>query len=122
MIKLTYCVRRLPHLTREQFLDYWLNRHGPLVKSHAQVLNIRRYVQVHATGHPANEAMRASRSAPEPFDGIAELWFDSVATMTAPSATPEGRSALRALREDEARFIDQARSPLWFGEEHTVVG
>lgn len=122
MIKLTYCVRRHPHLTREQFQDYWLNRHGPLVKHHAQVLNIRRYTQFHTSGHPANEAIRKSRGAPEPFDGIAELWFDSVEAMTAPSATPEGKAALRALREDEARFIDQAHSPVWIGEEHTIVG
>jgi hypothetical protein len=78
-------------------------------------------VQVHAAEHPLNDAMRQSRGATEPFDGIAELWFDSVEAMTAPGGTPAGKAAMRALREDEARFIDQAQSPLWFGEEHTIV-
>ena len=122
MIKMTYCLRRLPHLSRKQFQDYWLSSHGALVRSHAQALNIRRYVQVHTAEHPVNDAMQKSRGATEPFDGIAEIWFDSVEAMTAPGATPQGKAAMRALREDETRFIDQARSPVGFGEEHTVVG
>jgi len=121
MIKMTYCLRRQPHLTREQFQDYWLNQHGKLVRSHAPVLNIRRYVQFHSASHPINDAMQKSRGATEPYDGVAELWFDSVEAMTAPGGTPAGKAAMRALREDEARFIDQAQSPVWFGDEHTVV-
>ncbi len=122
MIKMTYCLRRLPHLSRQQFQDYWLNQHGPLVQGHAGALNIRRYVQFHTTEHAVNDAMQKSRGAVEPFDGIAEIWFDSVESMTAPGGTPQGKAAMRALREDETRFIDQARSPVWFGQEHTVVG
>jgi uncharacterized protein (TIGR02118 family) len=121
MIKLIFCVRRQPHLTRAEFQDYWLNRHGPLVRSHAATLNVRRYVQLHTADAPVNEAIRVSRGAPEPFDGVAELWFDSVEAMTAPGASPEGRAALRALREDEARFIDGARSPVFVGEAHEVI-
>lgn len=121
MIKMTFCLRRLPHLTREQFQDYWLNRHGPLVQQHAQVLNIRRYVQHHTAAHPINDGMRKSRGAPEPYDGVAELWFDSVESMMAPGSTPEGKAAERLLREDDARFIDAAHSPVWIGEEHELV-
>jgi hypothetical protein len=47
--------------------------------------------------------MQKSRGATEPFDGIAEIWFDSVDAMTAPGATPQGKPALRALREGEPR-------------------
>jgi hypothetical protein len=36
-------------------------------------------------------------------------------------ATPAGRAAGRRLLEDEKRFIDLTRSPIWFGEEHTLV-
>lgn len=121
MIKMTYCLRRQPHLTREQFQDYWLNKHGPLVLSHAKALNMRRYVQMHTSANPINDAMQKSRGAPEPYDGIAELWFDSVEAMTAPGGTPEGKAAMRALREDETRFIDSANSPVWIGEEHELV-
>jgi uncharacterized protein (TIGR02118 family) len=121
MIKMTYCLRRQPHLTREQFQDYWLNSHGKLVQQHAQALNVRRYVQVHTADLPLNGAMRKSRGSPEAFDGVAELWFDSVEALLAPNGTPEGKAAARALREDEERFIDQANSPVWLSEEHTLV-
>ncbi len=42
MIKLVYCLRRLPNLSREEFQRYWLETHGPLVRSRAQALRIRR--------------------------------------------------------------------------------
>ena len=33
MIKLTFCLHRLPHLSREAFQDYWFNNHAQLVAS-----------------------------------------------------------------------------------------
>ncbi len=122
MIKLVFCARRLPHLTRAEFQRYWRETHGPLVRSHAAVLRIRRYVQLHTVDTPANDALRASRGGPEPFDGIAELWWDSLADLQAGPATPEGRRASQLLLEDERRFIDLANSPLWVGEEVPIVG
>jgi uncharacterized protein (TIGR02118 family) len=121
MIKMICCLRRLPHLTPEQFQDYWLNRHGPLVLRHAAVMNVRRYVQIHTAEDPLNGAIQKSRGAPEPYDGVAELWFDSVASLTAPNGTPEGRAAMRAIREDERNFIDQARSPMFVGADHELI-
>ena len=121
MIKLVYCLRRLPHLSLEEFQRYWLQKHGPLVRSHAQALRIKRYVQVHTLDHPLNEAIRRSRNAAEPYDGVAELWWESAEEMAAATATPEGRNAARELLEDERHFIDFARSSLWVGEEHAIV-
>ena len=48
MIKLSFCLVRLPHLTREAFQTYWLGTHSPLVASMAEALQIRRYVQTHS--------------------------------------------------------------------------
>ena len=36
--------------------------------------------------------------------------------------SPEGQAAGLALLEDERKFIDLARSPLWFGEEKRIIG
>lgn len=47
MVKMVYCLRRLSHLSREEFQRYWREKHGPLVQKHAATLRIRRYVQVH---------------------------------------------------------------------------
>lgn len=123
MIKLVFCLRRLPHLSLAEFQDYWLNTHGPLVRSHAETLRIRRYVQTHTLDNAAvNQGIAASRGAPEPYDGVAELWWDSIEDLLAGPSTPEGRAASRALFEDERKFIDHARSPLWVAEEHQIAG
>lgn len=121
MPKLVFCLHRLPHLTRAEFHDYWLNSHGPLVRRHAQVLRIRRYVQLHSADDALSMGMRSARGAPEPYDGVAELWFESHADMAASGRDPAARAAGRELLEDERRFIDLARSPLWLCEEHEIV-
>ena len=121
MIKLTFCLVRAAHLSREEFQRYGLEQHGPLVRSLAPALRIERYVQSHTLTTPVNDALRRGRGGPEPYDGVAELWWDSLAELTAGAATPEGREAGRRLLEDERRFIDLARSPVWLGEEHAIV-
>jgi len=122
MIKLTFCLVRLSHLTREQFQAYWFDKHAPLVRKHQAVLGIRRYVQLHSFDPALSVDIRTSRGGPEQYDGVAELWwdgFDDLAKhLTAPGATEAGRDLL----EDEKKFIDLARSPLWWGEEKVIIG
>jgi hypothetical protein len=52
---------------------------------------------------------------------VAELWFDSVDAITAAATTEAGLTAGAALLEDERRFIDHERSPIWFAEEHDLI-
>lgn len=121
MIKLTFCLRRLPHLSREEFQRYWREQHAPLVAKHAKTLGILRYVQAH-TGHDAlNGAMQASRGGPDAYDGVAELWFESEEAMAANSSEAAALAGAELL-EDERKFIDLANSPLWFSKEHVIVG
>jgi uncharacterized protein (TIGR02118 family) len=122
MIKLTFCLTRLPHLSRVAFQDYWFKTHAPLVASVAEALQIRRYVQLHSLSAELNSAVRASRAAPPEYDGVAELWFDSLDALTSNGERPEARAAAALLLEDERRFIDLAKSPLWWGEEQSILG
>lgn len=117
VVKLTFALRRAPHLSREEFQRYWREQHAPLVEKHKEVLGIRRYVQVHTLDTPANAALRASRGAPPEYDGVAELWLDSAEIRT----TPEAARAGAELLEDERRFIDLESSPLWLSEEKPVI-
>lgn len=123
MIKLTFCLRRRPDLTWEEFSRYWRDVHAPLVAARAEVLGIRRYQQVRTLDQPAlHEAYRARNGgAPEPFDGIAEIWFDSMESLQR-ARTPEATQAGRDLLADERNFIDLPNSPMWLGEEWVVVG
>lgn len=123
MLKLVYCLRRLPEISREEFQRHWRQTHGPLVRDRAAALGIRRYVQVHTLDSPLNEALRASRgSESDIYDGVAELWWESAEALAAGTATPEGRQAARELFEDEKGFIDFARSVVFVAEEHPFVG
>lgn len=122
MIKITFCLVRLPHLTREAFQDYWFNHHGPLVASVKDVLRIKRYVQLHSFDPSVSADARASRLGPEQFDGVAQLWWDSFDDLAANNENPAAREAGRMLLEDERTFIDLPKSPLWWGEEKVIIG
>jgi len=121
MLKLVFCLRRLPGLSRDEFQRYWRETHAPLVRRHADALGIERYVQVHAGHDDLGAGLRASRGAPEPYDGVAEIWWKDRAALEAALGTPAAQRAGAELLADEQRFIDLARSPLWLGEENPVV-
>ncbi|HIG21009.1 MAG TPA: EthD family reductase [Henriciella marina] len=122
MIKLTFCLHRLPHLSRDEFQTYWRENHAPLVAKHAKTLGIARYVQVHALTHDFNGVMRDSRDAPDMYDGIAEIYFESWDALFEAGQNEGNAEAGAALLEDERKFIDLPRSPLWFNEEHVIIG
>lgn len=122
MIKLTFCLVRLPTLTRESFHDYWFTKHAPLVASHCDVLRIQRYVQLHSFDPAISLDTRNSRGGPEQFDGVAQLWWTSFEDLAAASTNPNAIAAGRELLEDERKFIDLACSPLWWGEEKVIFG
>jgi uncharacterized protein (TIGR02118 family) len=122
MIKFIYCMRRLPHLSREEFQRYWRETHAALALKHADTLHIRRYVQVHTVDSAINDALRESRGSTEPYDGVAEIWWDSIEDLAVAIRSPEGQRASQELLEDERRFIDLARSAFWAAQEHQIIG
>ena len=122
MIKIIFCLRRLPRLTREEFHSYWHNQHAPLVRSVASTLGLRRYVQSHTFTHSGLQLTIDARGGEvAPYDGIAELWYDSVEMVMALVSGEEVRRAGRALLEDERKFIDLPNSPLFYSVEHEIV-
>jgi hypothetical protein len=115
--RLTYVLRRRPEMSREEFQKYWWEQHGPLVREHAAPRTVR-YVQVHTSPGAEDNPGRAARGAPEPYDGVALLWFDE----SLPGRTPEDQERIGPLiRDDEAKFIDFSQSPPWMGEEHVIL-
>lgn len=126
MIKLTYCLHRLPSLTREEFQRYWRETHAPLVAAAGPALGIRRYVQCHTVASAIGEGTADGRNMPhgegEDYDGVAELWFDSEDAVAAMTATAEGMRHAHILLEDERNFIDFTRSRAFIGSENPVIG
>lgn len=122
MIKLVFCLRRRPDMTAQAFQQYWLGTHAALVKARAGILGIRRYVQTHTADLPGLHRSLQHRNggAPAPYDGVAELWFDSLESIR--SDDPARQKAAAELLADERNFIDLPNSPMWFAREHLIVG
>jgi len=106
-VKLFAFVKRKDGMTREEFLDHWRNRHGPLIRD-TPGLGDRtiRYVQ-HAA-HPND------RSG---FDGVAEQQFASWDDFVAMIGGPEGE----LMRADEANFLDPAAIRVVFTDDSVTM-
>jgi len=114
MVKLIVCAKRKPGMTHEEFDRYWHESHGPLVRSVPEFIrHVRKYVQCHIV---SNSAPLGSSFD---YDGVAELWWESEAAFLA-ARGPDAREAGRLLLEDEAKFIDLQRSPLWLNREQVI--
>lgn len=120
MIKFIYCVRRRPDLTPEAFREYWLKHHAPLVKECAEAMRAVRYIQSHTLETQLNALAQRSRGTLEPYDGITELWWNTIEDLTAAWQTPEGQKANQLLTEDEARFCNLPRCSVFFAQEYTI--
>jgi hypothetical protein len=64
--------------------------------------------------------LRAFRNSPEPYDGVAEIWYESDALATL-GKNSEARAVSREPLEDEKRFVDHSRSPIWLGHEKAII-
>ena len=120
MIKFVMCLHRHPDLSREQFLDYWKNQHAPLFQSFADTHKAIRYVQDHTIDSPVMAMLRESRGMVQEFDGVAEVWFESEQAFVNAMSSPDGQKLGAVLAEDEAKFIDHARSTAFLAHEHQV--
>lgn len=92
MVKRFVVLRRKPGMSVEEFRSYWRDVHGPLI---GKIPGVKKYIQYHVRSE-------ASDDAEAPIDGIAELWFESVAAQKLAYATPE----YRAVEEDEPNLFE----------------
>lgn len=122
MLKLTFCLRRLPELSRKEFLTYWKDKHAPLVARHRRVLKIERYVQFHGHDPALLAETRQARGDLTPYDGVAMLWWQDADHVRKMMDDPAALRASAELLEDEKKFIDLTRSPVTWGEDHVIFG
>ena len=120
MIKFVMCIRRHPDMTREQFQDYWMNKHGPFFVQNAGNMRAKKYVQSHTVDTPLNDGLRNSRGMQPEFDGVAEVWFKSEEDLMEAMSSPEGQKLSAALLEDEGNFIDHSKSSAFIVKEHEL--
>lgn len=122
MIRLIVCMRKLPHLSVEEFRRFWLKEHGPLVRKNAAARRIKRYTQIHPSGAEALAGIVARRGGHvAPFDGLAEICWDNVEDILAASQTPEGQRAAVEIVEHEKQFLDLPNLEFFLGEEFVFI-
>lgn len=100
-VKVVALIRAHPDVSAEEFLRHWQVEHPRFVRA---LPALERYVQNPAIEH----------HTPWPFDGMAELYFPSVAAVAHAFATP----AAEALRKHEEEFIGELT---WFLAGETEV-
>jgi len=118
MIKFIMCITRHPDMTREEFKEYWMNKHGRFFMRHADAMGAKKYVQSHTLDTPLNEGLRTSRGMMNEYDGVAEVWFESEEALIEGMSSPEGQELGAALQADEENFIDHSKSSAFIVEEH----
>ena len=114
MVRLFAFLTRRSELSHEEFLDHWLNVHGPLIAGTPELARpIRRYEQ-----HPRAEAGPMSGS--EHCDGVTVQHFDSADDLWAFTAEP---AYAELIAPDEAALLDLQRL-VWVitGEPTVVIG
>ncbi len=114
MIKVSIFLTRRPDLTREEFVTYWTNKHTPLLATLPPgALQVHRYVQL----QPTDDEIPGIGTAV--YDGVAELWVDSVADAAAWFTSETYNSEIAA---DEENFLDRSATRFLYSTETVVFG
>ncbi len=115
MIKLICYVRRRSQMSRGDFHEYWLDRHGPLIRNTPELArHIIRYEQNHRT-----ESDYARDGDAPTYDGATVQWFDSMDAFGDFFRDP---AYADLIAPDEARFLDRSGFALLFaGQENVVI-
>ena len=122
MLKVTYCMRRLPQLSREEFQTYYRKNHPRVLDAQeGSQLGIRRYVQLHALPEEDCDAMDMGRGGEPSFDAVAEIWLDDHETLVEQWYSEAGRTVLQKLMADEQKFVDWSRSVMFCSREMVLI-
>lgn len=109
MVKVYAFIPRRPDVTIEEFHSHWRDVHAPLA---TRITTIRRYVQSHAVRSGPSGLPQAV------YEGVAEVWFDDLATATGMGEDP---NYVNGAGADEPTFIDQSRLSFMFCDERVPL-
>lgn len=90
MVRVHIWMRRKEGMTPQEFQEYWLTDHAPIARDGYEGLR----------GYTVNVVTRVPEGQEAPYDGVAELWWDTREDF---SADMKSEAAKRAT-EDLANF------------------
>jgi hypothetical protein len=109
-LQLVFALRRKPSLSRTAFQDYWLNHHAGYALEQGVDDRTFYYRQFHTDGCWSGDLARDHGFGIADFDGVAEVYYQSVEEIAERFSRPE---VSRDAYADEKTFIDHERS--WLG-------
>lgn len=89
MYKVVALLTRRDDISRDEFITYWEEEHVPKV---LELPNVRKYT------------IAPALSSDAPYDGIAELYYDSVDDIR----EGDGTETMDEIKEDESEFVEDA--------------
>jgi uncharacterized protein (TIGR02118 family) len=78
-VKYLAFINRKDQQSREDFKEYWLEKHVPLALKTPGLLGYRASVSV---GSVNGDSLQKEQLDAAPFDGVAEIWFESLAAFS----------------------------------------
>ena len=113
MIKLVRFTKRCKNVTREEFKDWWLNKHVELERIAIKKTPIRKIVVSFSTGEMVG-------GSEPPFDAMVEMYFDSAEEMRTFLEGEIHKSGF--VRKGAVNFIDKPEEAIrTVAEEYTVA-
>ena len=117
MVKASVLIKRKQGMSSADFHRYWKEKHGPLALGvNDFIRHIRRYVQSHQI---PEEALQGMRHAGFKYDGIVELWADSIEEMKRAFDSPGYK---KVIQPDESNFCDDSEVIFMVTEDVVMKG
>jgi uncharacterized protein (TIGR02118 family) len=101
MYKLIGLLKRPPEMSLEEFHQWWLKDHAALVK---RFPGLTKY------------AINLSVTPDQPFDGMAEVWFEKKEDLEKIFTLPEGQTARQSATSHSSQIA------IMFTRENIIVG
>lgn len=121
MFKMIITFKRKAGISREEFMDYYDNRHIPLARKIMPPIDVHRRNYI-INDHPFFAVVgdnRGTDGVEPPFDVISEVIYatqaDAEASMRALFESPE---TSRQIMEDEAHFVEPGSISFYVVETH----
>lgn len=106
-VKGIFQLKRKPGMNLEDFRQYWIDVHGPIV---CELPGLQRYVQCHT--------IDAAYSYAEPkWDGVAQLWVEDLAAW---DTLVNSKEFTEGSWPDGAKFLDQTLITNFMAQEYQV--
>ncbi len=123
MIKLVLLLRKKDGLTKEQFIDYYENRHVPFIGTlvgEFPTAYRRSYVNWEHPISAMNTAIFRDGDPMAGFDVVTEIWLKDEATMNAMFAKAQQPDIAKAIADDEENAFDRAATKMFITQEYPL--